>query len=150
MKSSKLLAFFTALVLLFSLCACSTNAPSGNSNKDKLDGVAVALKKGQQFSTDAATSIDVLREEIGKSAAQFGIAYIGYFDAAAAEDTGIDFAQWFEASSSGVAAYYPFVTEIDKAHIQLVSKGIQLQLIVHGDLTQFGNVKGSKSSTAAH
>lgn len=116
MKSSKLLAFFTALVLLFSMCACSTNAPSGNSNKDKLDGVAVALKKSQQFSTDAATSIDVLREEIGESTAQFGIAYIGYFDAAAAEDTGIDYAQWFEASSSGAAAYYPFITEIDKAH----------------------------------
>lgn len=118
MKSSKFLAFFTALVLIFALCACSANEPSGHSDKgkDKLSSVSIGNTESQEFSADAGTSIDVLREEIGQSTAQFGIAYVGYFDAETAEETGIDFAQWFYANSSGIAAYYPFISEIDEAH----------------------------------
>lgn len=121
MKSSKFFAFFTAFVLLFALCACSANSPSGNSNSGNLNAetpgdVIVNFENSQQFSSDAGTSIDVLREEIGQSTAQFGMAYIGYFDTSTAEETGIDFGQWFYAASSDVAAYYPFISEIDNAH----------------------------------
>ncbi len=77
---------------------------------------AVEITENQQFSNDAGTSIDVLREEIGSSTAVFGAAYIGYFDRAAAEETGIDFNQWFYATASPLAYYYPFVSEIDAAH----------------------------------
>lgn len=116
MKCSKLFALLTALVLLFTLCACNANAPSGHTDKDKLDGKSVGLTNSQQFSVDAGTSIDVLRKEIGQSTALFGIAYIGYFDAETAEETGIDYEQWFYANSAAIAAYYPFVSEIDEAH----------------------------------
>lgn len=117
MKYSKFFAFITALVLIFSLCACDTTpAPSGHTDKDKLDTPTVGYTKSQDFSSDAGTSIDVLREELGQSTARFGMAYIGYFDAATAEKSGIDFGQWFYASSSAIAAYYPFISEIDEAH----------------------------------
>lgn len=80
------------------------------------DNVSIEITENQQFSNDAGTSIDALREEIGSSTAVFAAAYIGYFDHAAAEETGIDFNQWFYATSSPLAYYYPFVSEIDEAH----------------------------------
>lgn len=72
--------------------------------------------RNQQFSNGAGTSIDVLREEISQSTALFGLVYIGYFDSAVADETDIDFGQWFHAASSPIAAYYPFVSEIDENH----------------------------------
>lgn len=71
-------------------------------------------QEAQQFSSDAATSIDVLREEIGSADALFGVGYVGYFEYY--EETGIDFGQWYEAASSPFAAYYPFFSEIDANH----------------------------------
>lgn len=71
-------------------------------------------QEAQQFSNDAGTSIDVLREEIGSADALFGVGYVGYFEYF--EETGIDFAQWFEAAASPFAAYYPFFLEIDANH----------------------------------
>lgn len=68
----------------------------------------------QQFSTDAGTSIDVLREEISNAGAVFGVGYVGYFEYI--EETGIDFAQWYEGAASPFAAYYPFFSEIDADH----------------------------------
>lgn len=77
---------------------------------------SVTDTSNQQFSNDAGTSIDILREEISQSTALFGVAYIGYFDSAVADETDIDFGQWFHATSSSLAAYYPFVSEIDANH----------------------------------
>lgn len=87
-----------------------------DSTKEHSVEVSVTDTSNQQFSNDAGTSIDVLREEISQSKALFGMAYIGYFDSATADETGIDFWQWFHAASSPLAAYYPFISEIDKAH----------------------------------
>lgn len=81
---------------------------------DNSSEAPVTPQSAQQFSNDAGTSIDVLREEIGQTTALFGVAYIGYFEYF--EETGIDFGQWFEGASSPLAASYPFVSEIDEAH----------------------------------
>lgn len=78
--------------------------------------VPTVYTSSQSFSSDAGTSIDVLREEIGQSTALFGVAYIGQFDREIADMTGIDYEQWFSSASSPLAAYYPFVSEIDEAH----------------------------------
>ncbi len=87
-----------------------------DSTKEHSVEASVTNTSNQQFSNDAGTSIDVLREEISQSKALFGMAYIGYFDSATADETGIDFGQWFHAASSPLAAYYPFISEIDEAH----------------------------------
>lgn len=68
----------------------------------------------QRFSNDAGTSIDVLREEIDRAGAAFGVAYIGYFEYY--PETGIDFGQWYMSVSSPLAASYPFAAEIDENH----------------------------------
>lgn len=68
----------------------------------------------QTFSISAEKSIDALRAEIGETPAQFGMAYIGYFGHS--DETGIDFAQWYEAASGPLAAEYSFVSEIDENH----------------------------------
>lgn len=68
----------------------------------------------QQFSNDAGTSIDVLREEITNADARFGVSYVGCFEYI--EETGIDFAQWYYGASAPLAAYYPFASEINAAH----------------------------------
>lgn len=73
-----------------------------------------AASPAQRFSEAAATSIDVLREEIGRSGTIFGVAYIGYFEYF--EKTGIDFDQWYAGASSLLAASYPFAAEIDREH----------------------------------
>lgn len=71
-------------------------------------------QSAQQFSNDAGTSIDVLREEIDRAGAAFGVAYIGYFEYF--PETGIDFSQWYMGASSPLAANYPFAAEIDENH----------------------------------
>lgn len=68
----------------------------------------------QVFSNDAGTSIDVLREEIDRAGAAFGVAYIGYFEYY--PETGIDFGQWYMSASSPLTANYPFAAEIDENH----------------------------------
>lgn len=68
------------------------------------------------FSDTAMASMDSLRREIGSNGARFGMAYIGYFDSTVANETEIDFGQWFYAATSALAANYPFVSEIDGAH----------------------------------
>ncbi len=102
MKLRKIIALLLISILLVTLCACGEEQESFTNN--------------QQFSNDAGTSIDVLREEIGQTTALFGMTYIGYFDSTTAKETGIDFNQWFSAASSPVAAYYPFISEIDEDH----------------------------------
>lgn len=79
-------------------------------------GKEVSETDSQQFSNDAGTSIDVLREEIGQTPALFGMAYIGYFDSATADVSEIDFDQWFYGEASPLTEQYPFVSEIDKQH----------------------------------
>lgn len=90
---------------------------------------AEPAQAAQQFSNDAGTSIDVLREEIGNTTARFGAAYIGYYEYR--EETGIDFAQWYEGASSPLAAVCPFVAEIDKNHT--VGTGGHLYCVIAKD-----------------
>lgn len=63
-----------------------------DSGKLPVDAPA-AYTSSPSFSSDAGTSIDVLREEIGQSTALFGVAYIGQFDREIADMTGIDYEQ---------------------------------------------------------
>lgn len=98
--------------------ASDGNASDNESvDSDTSDNQKAAVPCNRQFSADADASIDALRENISKSTAKFGVAYIGYFDGSAADETGIDFAQWFEAESSSLAACCPFISEIDENHI---------------------------------
>lgn len=69
----------------------------------------------QQFSNDGAVSVDVLREEIDRAGALFGVGYVGYFEYH--EELGVDFAQWYESTASPFSAEYPFFSEIDANHI---------------------------------
>lgn len=95
------LVLFT-LVTLFALCACSTGqkldsapdraSPSflgGSLGESSQPQQAVSPEttlretlpplQEQQFSREAGTSIDVLREEIAQAGAVFGVAYIGAY-----------------------------------------------------------------------
>lgn len=90
---------------------------------------AVQETTAQVFSNDAGTSIDVLREEITSAGAVFGVAYVGFFEYF--EETGIDFAQWYEGAASPFAAYYPFFMEIDENHT--IGEGGYLYCILAGD-----------------
>lgn len=71
-----------------------------------------ALCESQVFSTDAGTSIDVLREEFGRALSMFGMAYIGYYDGT--EE--LEFRQWYEQTASPLITSYQFIYEIDEAH----------------------------------
>lgn len=84
--------------------------------------------QAQQFSDEAGTSIDVLREEIGNAGAHFGVCRIGYFEYY--EETGIGFEQWYEGEASPFAANYPFFSEIDASHI--IGEGGYLYCILGG------------------
>lgn len=70
----------------------------------------------QTFSNDAGTSIDVLREEISRSTAVFGVAYIGYLFNNQSDEEVFDFDQWLYDEADLLSYYYPFITEIDTAH----------------------------------
>lgn len=98
--------------------ASDGNASDNESvDSDTSGNQEAAVPCNRQFSADADASINALRENISKSTAKFGVAYIGYFDGSAADETGIDFTQWFEAESSSLAACCPFISEIDENHI---------------------------------
>lgn len=115
MKKFTLFATLTFCILLLAGCAVTPNKEP-DTEKDTSVKEPVTETESQQFSSDADTSIDLLREKIGKSKALFGMAYIGYFDGAATDETRIDFGQWFQATSSPLVTEYPFVSEIDKNH----------------------------------
>lgn len=73
--------------------------------------------KSQQFSNDAGTSIDVLREEITQTTtAVFGVAYVGYLPTDLSQKEGDAFAQWLSEEAAFLNTYYPFITEIDSDH----------------------------------
>lgn len=73
--------------------------------------------KSQQFSNDAGTSIDVLREEITQTTtAVFGVAYVGYLPSDLSQKEGDAFAQWLSEEADFLNTYYPFITEIDSDH----------------------------------
>lgn len=112
-KIRKILFLVYASALLIVLGACAEKKPVESDSSATSD---VEFCSSQQFSNDAGTSIDVLREEISQTTARFGVAYIGYYDRATAEDSGIYIGQWFCAVSSPLAACYPFVLEIDEEH----------------------------------
>lgn len=130
MKKFVLFATLTFCILLLAGCVGNPNNESGFS-KELSAREPVTETDDRQFSNDAGTAIDVLRDEIGQSTALFGVAYIGYFDSSVADETDIDFGQWFHAASSPLAAYYPFVSEIDEAHT-IGTEG-HLYCIIAGD-----------------
>lgn len=102
----------------FDVAASDGNASDNeNVDSDTSDNQQAAVERNREFSAEADASINALRENISQSTARFGVAYIGYFDGSAADETGIDFGQWFEAESSSLAACCPFVSEIDENHI---------------------------------
>lgn len=94
-----------------------TSDDNESVDSDTSDNQKAAVPCNRRFSADADASIDALRENINQSTAKFGVAYIGYFDGSAADETSIDFTQWFEAESSSLAACCPFISEIDENHI---------------------------------
>lgn len=137
MKRFTLFTALTFCILLLAGCVGNTNKEPSSTEKqsgqepasteehstemtepteEHSDEKHITETGGQQFSDNAATSIAVLREEIGQSTALFGVAYIGYFDGTFVDETGIDFGQWFYAASSPLTESCPFVSEIDADH----------------------------------
>lgn len=126
MKKFILFATLTFCILLLAGCAVSPNKELDTekdtsvkepvTEKDTSVKESVTETDSRQFSDEAVKSIDALRQSMGESKAQFGMAYIGYFDGAVAEETGIDFGQWFYSISSPLADEYPFVSETDQNH----------------------------------
>lgn len=145
----KIMALILALAVILSLCACAPSTVSGKlpgdesqkeseektlssdedpslSSEETTSEEPQSGLPGQQFSNDAGTSIDVLREEIAQAGAVFGVAYIGsYFPG------GMSYEEWFEDAAGALAASYPFVGEIDEAHT-IGSTG-HMYCIVGGD-----------------
>lgn len=138
LKIKSIICTALALIMTLSICACGRQPKEPDASSSTVDisafeknpeisessaveadesseSAATAIGV-QKFTNDAGTSIDVLREEIGGTAAQFGVAYIGYFDSEVAGETGIDLSQWFSSAASPLNSYYPFVSEIDAAH----------------------------------
>lgn len=115
MKKFILFTALTFCILLLVGCVGNSDKEPDTTNGTSAEEL-VTQTINQQFSSEAGTSMDALREEISKSKALFGMAYIGYFDSAAAGETEIDFGQWFYSTSSPLAAEYPFVSEIDENH----------------------------------
>lgn len=118
MSKQRKTIILTVFLLCFVLLAgCSAEPSKESATADEVSAQETATDmSNQQFSDYADTSVDVLRKEIGQSTAQLGVAYIGYFDGAAADETGVDFEQWFYSTSSPLTACYPFVSEIDDNH----------------------------------
>lgn len=148
----KILALLLMLALTLSLCACEFSmdfrpgdgtlngddtAEAGASNDEETQESDDASSDetppteeqglaGQQFSNEAGTSIDVIREEIAQAGAVFGVAYLGsYFPG------DMTYAEWFEFCARDLGAYYPFLLEIDEAHT-IGTQG-HLYCIVGGD-----------------
>lgn len=109
----------TLLSLCFALLVGCSDNPSKvpDSTNERSADDTVTDTSNLHFSDDAVASVEKLRDEICRSTALFGFAYIGYFDSTAADETDIDFEQWFYAASSPLAYCYPFVSEIDENHI---------------------------------
>lgn len=125
MRNRKKYMLLLACVLVLGLAACGedghtqqTEATESSQMQPEEQPAKDTVQEtgSQQFSDDAGTSIDVLREEIGQTPALFGMAYIGYFDTAVADVSGIDFNQWFYGAASPLTEQYPFVSEIDSQH----------------------------------
>lgn len=135
----KFLTLILAAAMVLSLFACSSSSPSGKipekqteetidkesekqtqtSEEPKETTTEAELEPepevpGQEYSADAGTSIDVLREEIEQAEMVFGVGYVGYFEYD--EEVGIDFAQWYASAASSFAATYSFFSEIDANH----------------------------------
>lgn len=141
----KIMALIPALAVILTLCACASSTPSGkipvketdeDTRKEETQDSGEASPSEseeqsttpsqpesetqpdvpeQQFSDDGAISIDVLREEIDRAGAVFGVGYVGYYEYL--EELGVDFAQWYESTASPFSAEYPFFSEIDANHI---------------------------------
>lgn len=134
----KAVSFLLTLAMILTLCACGAGeaAPSipdrasssflggslGETAQPQTQTEQTAstettlwetqpFQPGQRFSNDAGTSIDVLREEIARAGAVFGVAYIGsYFQGE------MTYEEWFESAAYDLIGWYPFVSEIDAAH----------------------------------
>lgn len=130
MRFKTIRGFLTAAALLLGLSACTvtgisdptstsdsrgTSAPTASSTVESTTA-PFPLTAAQLFSNAGGTSIDVLREEISRSTAVFGIAYVGQWSAAVGVDSGIELEQWLESALAPLAANYPFASEIDANH----------------------------------
>lgn len=134
----RILLLILTVVLLLSMCACSLKEmlPSASPETRNDSYVPGSVNRNpethqpeetmpqqtfapaedwtgvQQFTNDAGTSIDVVREEIGKIPAYFGVAYLGYFNGVGQRER----AEWMGKAVPELVKYYPFVPEIDDAH----------------------------------
>lgn len=146
----KALSLLLALAMLLSLCACGGEKPDptipnraspsyigGSHEKStqppiRTEPVETALPEPQtfwptqRFSSDGGTSIDVLREEIARAGAMFGVAYMGLYSQAE-----MGYGEWFESTAWDLIGCYPFVAEIDEDHT-IGTRG-HLYCIVGGD-----------------
>ena len=126
--TEQVIAFFLALVLMLSLCACAQNGetaeesdkPEIGADGDALPDMTDKKKPGRPsgemdipsvqtgFSEDAEQSLIWLRDRIDFPQAMFGAAYLGYV-----EEGG----DWLSAADQAMLEEYPFLAEIDENHI---------------------------------
>lgn len=146
----KIMALLLMVAVMLSLYACDSSAPSGKIPAEPGDSYiggdleqttssqaqqeAPMSVPAQQFSNDGRASIDLLREEIARVGAIFGVAYLGsYFHGEMTYD------EWFESTAYDLIGCYPFVGEIDKEHT--IGDSGHMYCIIGGDLGDTITVK---------
>lgn len=97
----QMIAFFLALVLTLSLCACGQKLPVETET-----GV-YHVQSG--FSEEAEQSIACLRDRIDSQQTMLGTAYLGYTGESSDED-------WMSEVDQSMLQQYPFISEIDAEH----------------------------------
>lgn len=155
----KVVSLLLALLMLLALCACGAgeaapSVPDQASPSFRGDSLGQAQTQSvqtdateetsletqptwptQRFSDEGGTSIDVLREEIARAGAMFGVAYLGLYSQAE-----MRYEEWFDNAAYDLIGRYPFVGEIDEDHT-IGTKG-HLYCIVGGD---FGTSVSAKT-----
>ena len=136
-------ALLLALVLLLSLCAC-TQKTQTEPDEPKINTAHKKTPESQQeeavlqsngndfvsqdktvdtppvqyaFSQEAETSLGWLRDRIDFPTTMFGAAYLGYVGGLFDEGFEAGFPAWLQETNEAMLLEYPFIAEINDAHI---------------------------------
>ena len=139
----RMFALLLALVLLLSLCAC-TQKTQTKPDEPKINTAHKKTPESQQeeavlqsdgndfvsqdktvdtppvqyaFSQEAETSLGWLRDRIDFPTTMFGAAYLGYVGGLFDEGFEAGFPAWLQETNEAMLLEYPFIAEINDAHI---------------------------------
>lgn len=124
--SKRVSALLLILVLMLSLCACAQKPrPETSGEEPDISGEGFSQSNDQKtknehnggsgmqsaqndFSEEAKNALSELRDRIDFPQTMFGAAYLGYVEKGQA---------WLEAADQAMLMKYPFIAEMDAAHI---------------------------------